>query len=67
MSRRHGPPLYGSKYCGNTKTTEVHDLDNETESCLIEEIVSSGRALSFHSLKEADKAGYNNCHNCIKE
>jgi hypothetical protein len=65
MPRRHGPPLYGSKYCGNTKTTEVHDLDKETENCLIEEIVISGRALSFHSLKDADEAGYGNCIYCV--
>jgi hypothetical protein len=65
MSRRHGPPLYGSKYCGNTRTTEVHDLDRETENCLIEEIISSGRALSFHSLEDAQEAGFDKCHHCV--
>ncbi|MHC5062105.1 MAG: hypothetical protein ACYTFK_13655 [Planctomycetota bacterium] len=65
MSRRHGPPLYGARYCGNTRTEQVHDVDEEMEECLIEEIISSGRAVSFHSLEDAHELGYNLCEHCI--
>jgi len=67
MSRRHGPPLYGARYCGNTQNEEVHDLDQELEGCLIDEIISSGRALPFHSLNEAHQAGYQECECCFDE
>jgi len=67
MSRRHGPPLYGARYCGNTQNEEVHDLDKEIERCLIDKIISSGRALSFHSLDDAHEAGYKDCECCLDE
>jgi hypothetical protein len=67
MSRRHGPPLYGAKYCGNTQSEEVHDLDKEIEQCLVDEIVSSSRAVCFHSLEEAHEVGFNPCEHCLGE
>ena len=65
MARRHGPPLNGARYCGNSSEKEVHDLDNETTQCQIDEIIRAGHAVPFESLKSAHDAGYDNGHYCI--
>ena len=65
MPRREGNPLFGARYCGNTNTTEVHDLDNELVVCQIDEIIQAGHAITFNTLDEAHRAGHDNCHYCI--
>ena len=67
MVRRYDSPLYGNKYCGNTNTTEVHDLDNEQTNCQIDEIIRAGHAKVFHfdTLTQAHSEGYDNCAYCI--
>ena len=65
MARRQGPPLYGRRYCGNTSTLEVHDLDNEQPQCQIDEIIQAGHAKPFDSLSDAHSAGYDNGHWCL--
>ncbi len=67
MTRRLGFPLFGIRYCGNTNTTEVHDLDNEQVVCQIDEIIQAGHAIPFNTLDEAHQAGHDNCHYCISE
>ena len=46
MPRRSNGPLKGARFCINTNPLqpEVHDLENETHSCCIDEIVSMGNA-----------------------
>ncbi len=65
MTRRHNLPLFGVRLCGNTATKDVHDLDNETVQCQIDEIVASGNAFPFKSLEKAHQLGYDKCHYCI--
>ena len=67
MARRPGWPLYGNRYCGNTNTKEVHDLDNEKSQCQIDEIVAAGHARIFttDTLRQAHSEGYNNGAYCI--
>jgi hypothetical protein len=70
MPRRFGSPLYGNQYCGDIKTTEVHDLDKEDTSpsgCQIDEIVraSHARVFSPDTLYQAHAEGYDNCAKCI--
>ena len=65
MTRRHNRPLFGVRLCGNTVTKEVHDLDNETVQCQIDEILESGNAFPFKSLETAYQLGYDNCHCCL--
>ena len=70
MARRPEPPLYGNRYCGNTNTMGVHDLDNENtgpSGCQIDEIIAAEHARTFNpdTLDQAHKEGYNNCANCI--
>jgi len=70
MARRPGYPLYGKRYCGNTNTKEVHDLDNEDtreSGCQIDEIIAAGHAKTFSpdTLEQARREGYDNCAKCI--
>ena len=60
--------MNGERYCGNSNTTEVHDLDNEdtnTSGCQIDEIIAAGHDRPFNTLEAAHSAGYNNCAKCL--
>lgn len=63
--RRHSGNMNGEQYLGNTNKTEVHDLDNETTNCQIDEIINAGHDKPFSSLNAAHSAGYDNCHYCL--
>jgi len=70
MTRRPGHPTYGKRYVGNTKKTEVHDLDNEQtgkNECQIDEIIRAGHAVTFDpdTLEQAHKKAFENCAYCI--
>lgn len=65
MTRRQSAPLSGAKYCGNTSTREVHDLDRETGNCQIAKIIRGRHAKPFRTISAAHAAGYDNCHWCI--
>jgi hypothetical protein len=61
--------LNAARYCGNAdpRKREVHDLDNEVGPCRIDRIVTLGQAVAFHTLAEAQAAGYVKCAYCIGE
>jgi len=63
--RRPSPPLNGAQYCANKSTMEVHDLDNEKPQCQIDEIITAGNAVPYHSLEKAHADGYDNGHWCL--
>ena len=65
MGRRYSGNMNGEQFLGNMNTKEVHDLDNETDNCQIDEIIDAGNDKPFHSLEAAHKAGYDNCHYCV--
>ena len=65
MSRRWKGNMNGERYCGNTQTKEVHDLDNEKSQCQIDEIIAAGHDKPFNTLEAAHTAGYDNCHYCV--
>jgi hypothetical protein len=44
---------------------EVHDLDNETKGCAIDEIVSSRSDVGFDFLSSAESNGYSDCALCL--
>lgn len=53
------------RYLGNTTTLEVHDTDNESDNCQLDEIKPEHRRW-YDSLQEAkDDLEYDNCHWCI--
>lgn len=55
------------RYLGNTNKREVHDLDNETTQCQIDEIINAGHAVVFSpdSQQQAHDEGYDNGAYCI--
>lgn len=57
----------GKRYLGNSSTTEVHDLWNETRNCQIDEIIDASNAVVFSpdTLAQAHAEGYDNCSYCI--
>lgn len=63
--RRYKGNMNGERYCGNTNTKEVHDLDNETDNCQIDEIIQAGHDRPFNYLSDAKNVGYDNCHWCL--
>lgn len=65
MARRYTGNMNGERYCGNSNTKEVHDLDNENANCQIDEIIAAGHDVPFNTLEDAHNAGYDNGHYCI--
>jgi hypothetical protein len=65
MTRRFRGNMSGERYCGNTATKEVHDLDNENTNCQIDEIIKAGNDRPFNTLTEALAAGYRACAWCL--
>lgn len=57
--------LYDERYLGNTRTKEVHDLDQEVENCQIDKIIEAGHAQPFDTLEDAHARGYDNCAFCL--
>lgn len=62
--RLQRPITKTSRYIGNSRTTEVHDLSNQQQGCYIERI-RKDRVKSFRSLDEALKQGYDYCAYCF--
>ena len=68
MARRWKGNMNGERYCGNSNTTEVHDLDNEdtaSNGCQIDEIIAAGHDKPFDTLAAAHSAGYDDCAKCL--
>lgn len=63
--RRNRGNMHGEKYLGNTNEKEVHDLDNETVNCQINEIIAAGHDMPFTSLVVAKLSGFDNCAYCV--
>ncbi|MFC1485904.1 hypothetical protein ACFL55_02635 [Candidatus Latescibacterota bacterium] len=67
-NRRFSENMNGERFLGNTKTMEVHDLDNEDDAengCQIDEIIFAGHDTPFERWHEAHAAGYDNCAKCL--
>lgn len=63
--RRWTGRMNGEKYLGNVNKMEVHDLDQETSTCQIDEIIRAGHEKPYHTLDAARRDGYDNCHYCL--
>ena len=57
--------MNGERYLGNNNEMEVHDLDSETDTCQIDEIIRAGHERPYHSLRSAQRDGHDNCAYCI--
>ncbi len=53
-----------TRYLGNARTEELHDLENETAACRIAEI-RVDRQHYFNSIEEAQALGYDFCAFCF--
>ena len=55
------------RWLGDKRTQRVHDLDNATEACDIDELMASEQFASFgpDSLPEARNRGYRPCRHCV--
>ncbi|MBN1818032.1 MAG: hypothetical protein JW828_11790 [Sedimentisphaerales bacterium] len=65
VKRIYEAPLLGARYCGDSSTRVVHDLDNASPECRIDQILAAGRAIPFHSTMVAHLQGYRNCPQCV--
>lgn len=50
--RRNYPPYNGKRFLLNLSTNEIHDLDQETKNCQIDEI-KSFNLMMFDTMQEA--------------
>jgi hypothetical protein len=60
--------MSGERYLANTSPSkrEVHDLDWETGTCQIDEIIRAGHDCPYSSLEAAQRDGYDNCAFCLR-
>lgn len=68
MPRKYKGNLNGQKYVANTSPyrREVHDLDNESRNCLIDEIIRAGQDKPYSSLSEATGDDFGRCAYCLE-
>ena len=57
------------RYVGDKRSLIVHDLDNSTDSCAIDELMQSEQYLAIapESIAEARNRGYKPCRHCVTE
>ena len=53
--------MNGQQFLGNTRSKEVHDLDNEGPACQVEKIIDADHDKPFILLSTAHAQGYDNC------
>jgi hypothetical protein len=55
------------RWLGDKRTMIVHDLDNVTEACAIDDLLTSEQFLAFapDTLAEARNRGYASCRRCV--
>jgi hypothetical protein len=65
--RRYTGNMNGEQYLANTSTSknEVHDLDNESTSCQIDDVIKAKHDKPYTSQSAANVAGYDNCAHCL--
>lgn len=57
------------RYVGDKRSQIVHDLDNSTDACAIDELMQSEQFLAIapESIAEARNRGYKPCRHCVTE
>ena len=55
------------RYVGDKRSQIVHDLDNSTDACDIDELMASEQFLAIapESIAEAKNRGYRPCRHCV--
>jgi hypothetical protein len=69
MPRKYKGNMNGQQYVAqmNPYMRHVHDLDNESRNCLIDEIIRTGQDRPYNSLIEARRDDYNPCAFCLQD
>jgi hypothetical protein len=57
--------MEGQQFMGNTRSKEVHDLDQEQPACPIDKILKAQHETPFLMLSTAHGQGYDNCGHCM--
>ena len=67
MARRYRGRMNGERFLANASPSkrEVHDLDNETRQCQIDEIIAARNERPYERLSDGKRDGYDNCQYCI--
>jgi hypothetical protein len=57
------------RYVGDKRNQRVHDLDNATDACKIDELMKAETFLAFgpDTLVEASNRCYKPCSHCVRE
>lgn len=60
-------PFEEHRYVGDKRSMVVHDTENESEACAIDEIVAAEAVALFgpDTLPEARNRGYRPCESCL--
>jgi len=68
MPRKYKGNLNGEQYVANTSPykREVHDLDNESRNCQIDEIIRAGQDKPYRSVSDAAQEDFGRCAYCLE-
>jgi hypothetical protein len=60
--------MHGERFLANENGSrrEIHDLDNESDACRIDEILHAGHDQPYTTLFAAHRDGYDNCTTCLR-
>ena len=66
MARKYKGNMNGQRYVANTSPykREVHDLDNESRNCQIDEIIRMRQDKPYLSAKDAQREDFKQCEFC---
>ena len=55
------------RWLGDKRSQRVHDLDNATDACAVDELMASEQFAAFgpDTLPEARNRGYRACRHCV--
>jgi hypothetical protein len=69
MPRKYKGNMNGQRYVANTSPykREVHDLDNESRNCQVDEVIRAGQDKPYESLLDAKREDFGFCAYCVRE
>ncbi|MFL5568728.1 MAG: hypothetical protein ACJ79B_13690 [Gemmatimonadaceae bacterium] len=69
MPRKYKGNMNGQQYVAHADPykREVHDLDNESRNCLIDEIIRAGKDRPYSSVADAREDDYRPCVYCLQD
>ena len=66
VARKYKGNMNGQRYVANTSPykREVHDLDNESRNCQIDEIIRMHQDKPYLSARDAEREDFKHCEFC---